>query len=345
MKTTNYWSEPAFYRAHSDLQQNTAKYFLKTKHFKMKSHHRLLDIGCGPGDITKTCSRYTRDKHFNGKIVGIDKSKEMITYAKQQVADDGLLFIRKSVEQLHYFEQFDRIVSFYCLHWVEDKDLAFKNIARSLKEGGEAFLLIPYQSTEIHEAVKKVANAAAWQPYFAAFSDPRRAPLDKEQLRRVIQASGLLCADEELETCFRWYDFKNEAAMLGFLQAWSPYYKWLQKNFPDNESLLLNFGREVIKMHQALIGSFEQPDLLYAISLRLFELRLTKPCRFERATLTSLQQDKVLNKISTQNSFSLTKSKNTFFNTLNSGPPAGNTRQAGQKALEAGENLVLLQLK
>lgn len=90
----------------------------------------ILDVGCGAGDDAAYFAS------LGAKVHGIDASKEMIRHAKTrhpeltdvQVADMNALPFDDA--------SFDIVVSKYALHYNEDLDEVFTEIARVLKSGG-----------------------------------------------------------------------------------------------------------------------------------------------------------------------------------------------------------------
>lgn len=128
---------------------------------------QFLDVGCGIGDFTREellprclpCER----------IVAADVSGDMLNYAKKNfshakivydfldIAEDVSLFLEK-------YGQFERIYSFFCLHWVKDKEAAIKNIWRLLAPGGECLLLFPI-GDRTRKNLKLLGEMERWKKY------------------------------------------------------------------------------------------------------------------------------------------------------------------------------------
>ncbi len=93
-----------------------------------KAGERILDIGCGTGQLTAEIAR------AGAEVVGIDSSPAMIDQARGNFPD--LQFEVADVSVIAYREQFDAVFSNAVLHWVREADAAASAIARALKPGG-----------------------------------------------------------------------------------------------------------------------------------------------------------------------------------------------------------------
>ena len=78
-----------------------------------------------------------------GSVIGIDNSIEMITFARSKFPQSSwpnLSFQYGDASDLKYVDEFDLVVSFACLHWVQDHKLVLEGIKRSLKSDGRLFI-------------------------------------------------------------------------------------------------------------------------------------------------------------------------------------------------------------
>jgi ubiquinone/menaquinone biosynthesis C-methylase UbiE len=101
----------------------------------------VLDIGCGSGQATRDAARLASD----GSVLGVDLSSEMLAFARERAAADGLGNVRflQADAQVHPFpdEHFDVVLSRHGSMFFGDAPAAFANIARSLRPGGRLVLL------------------------------------------------------------------------------------------------------------------------------------------------------------------------------------------------------------
>ncbi|XP_059608143.1 juvenile hormone acid O-methyltransferase-like [Phlebotomus argentipes] len=113
------------------------------RNLKWRGGERVLDIGCGPGDITKVCIYPILPQNYE-KLVCSDISPEMLEVCKSVFA--GI----KSVEflQMDIRESpaeslkgtFDRIFSTFCFMYVADQEAALKNVFDLLAPGGDCWI-------------------------------------------------------------------------------------------------------------------------------------------------------------------------------------------------------------
>ncbi|CAL1676818.1 unnamed protein product [Lasius platythorax] len=104
---------------------------------------KCLDIGCGPGRITKEMLLTLLPEE--SKIVGADISHTMINYARNCNSDERISYIVLDIETSHLpndeIEKYHNAVSFYCLHWCNDICRAFENIHKLLRPKGKALIM------------------------------------------------------------------------------------------------------------------------------------------------------------------------------------------------------------
>lgn len=93
-----------------------------------KSHERILDLGCGSGELTDKIREEAKN------VVGIDNSPEMIKKAKQKFP--LVEFHVADASNFEFDEPFDSIFSNAALHWVVSYGAAIVCMYNSLKPGG-----------------------------------------------------------------------------------------------------------------------------------------------------------------------------------------------------------------
>jgi trans-aconitate 2-methyltransferase len=97
-----------------------------------KVNERILDLGCGSGELTALINERSED------VVGMDKSVEMISKAKTQFP--LCKFKVGDASRFNFDVPFDAIFSNAALHWVTNYNEAITCMYRNLKKGGRIVL-------------------------------------------------------------------------------------------------------------------------------------------------------------------------------------------------------------
>ncbi|XP_040071031.1 juvenile hormone acid O-methyltransferase-like [Ixodes scapularis] len=83
------------------------------------------------------------------------------------------------------YGQFDRVFSFFCLHWINDQKTAVKNVAMMMKPGGDCLLLFN-ACTRVTLLRRKLARMDHWKKYAKKYvSDYRAANLEAKSTRKI----------------------------------------------------------------------------------------------------------------------------------------------------------------
>ena len=116
----------------SDTQHNAGMFLLQR--LGITPGMRVLDVGCGPGDLTSLLAELVGEK---GSIIGIDPSKERIAIALEKTREN-LSFHEGRAEDLSLIPSASVDVVFVnsTFHWVRDQSAALAEFARVLKLGG-----------------------------------------------------------------------------------------------------------------------------------------------------------------------------------------------------------------
>src|SRR6266705_5209308 len=130
------WNAAEYYHR-SSLQEAMAKEVIAL--LDLKGSERILDVGCGDGKITaEIASRSPR-----GSVVGVDPSRDMISFAQSHFAPatrSNLRFEVADARCLPFQDEFDLVVSFNALHWTPEQDAALSSIHSALISSGKARL-------------------------------------------------------------------------------------------------------------------------------------------------------------------------------------------------------------
>jgi len=162
---------------------------------------RVLDVGCGFGDLTMELARRVGPSGF---AVGIDLSSAMLEEAEGSARAAGLRNTRfeNCDAQTYVFQEpaFDLTVSQFGAMFFADPVAAFRNIRSALRRGGRIAFQC-WQSRERNQCVSIPLSAVA---RFAELppSPPPEAPgrfglADPDRLARILDSAGF--ADGAIE--------------------------------------------------------------------------------------------------------------------------------------------------
>lgn len=129
-------------------EQKSKEFILKNTNFKDKV---VLDLGCGYGrDIQIFEKKGTKE------IFGVDSSELMIQEAKKIVKNPDKIIVADALKLPFPNNKFDVVIAKHSLHYLENLDLAIKEVARTLKSKGLFILTVPHPFSEIF--LKKSKN-------------------------------------------------------------------------------------------------------------------------------------------------------------------------------------------
>ncbi len=132
-----YQWDPDDYQKNSFYQRNCGVELLSR--LKFRGDERVLDVGCGDGELTFLIAR----EASQGFVVGIDDSGTMIELANNRYPSDqykNLIFMERDITKLDFDEEFDVIFSNFYLHWKADHLSILKKLGKSLKSEGVILL-------------------------------------------------------------------------------------------------------------------------------------------------------------------------------------------------------------
>src|SRR3954454_22414678 len=136
-----------------------------------KSGERILDVGCGTGQLTQAIAERGAD------VLGVDASPEMIGQARQNYP--RLRFALQDAASMSFNSEFDAVFSNAALHWVLDAAGAANSMSRALVSGGRLVLEMGGRGNirQIQQAVESAflryssAGLPAKRNYFPTLSE------------------------------------------------------------------------------------------------------------------------------------------------------------------------------
>ncbi|XP_069675125.1 juvenile hormone acid O-methyltransferase-like isoform X2 [Periplaneta americana] len=232
-----------------DAEQNVSEYMhLMT----WKSGERILDLGCGPGTNTVEVLLPRLPDNFE-ILVGADISQPMMQIASSKYKHPKLKFLHldlsKDIPADSQFRTpgFNKIFSFYVLHWIHDQRQAVTNIYNMLRPGGEALISVLTKS-DILAALINQGQKNEWQPYVKdvekVLAPYQQSKEPVEELRSHYKDAGFKIVDIKLMKLS--YDFKLTSRMKDFMTGVNPFHPNIPKELQD--IYMADFLMELMKV-------------------------------------------------------------------------------------------------
>ena len=199
------------YKKHSKPQEEGGLEALKK--FSFTEEEYVLDIGCGDGRTTASIAKMVP----NGEVIGIDPSSNMIAVCNETYgAIDNLSFYQIGAEDFSFNKQFDLIVSFYALHYIEDHNAVLSKIYNALKPDGT---LIIRMSGGDNPRVAEVFEREPWKSIFAKQKN-RWYSQHENDYKKILHEVGF--SDIETKTIDHYRDMTRKE-LYDWSFSWVPY--------------------------------------------------------------------------------------------------------------------------
>jgi trans-aconitate 2-methyltransferase len=148
--------DPQTYRQFSD--ERNRPFFDLVIQIRADSPRLVVDLGCGPGDLTATLA----DRWPGAEVRGIDSSPEMITRAKP-LERDRLRFTVGDVADWRMTPDVDVLVSNAVLHWVPGHQEMIARWAEAASPGTWIGWQVPGNfGAPSHVLMRELAGSAKW---------------------------------------------------------------------------------------------------------------------------------------------------------------------------------------
>ena len=133
----------------------------------IKSPHKILDIGCGPGNSTNILAQ----KFPHACIIGIDSSENAIQIAQNSRVnlDADLNFITCDIATglPHLETNYDIVFSSAVIQWIPQHQELLQNIMARLKPGGIMAIQTPLLDKHpLHPLTRTLAQSPQWKNAF-----------------------------------------------------------------------------------------------------------------------------------------------------------------------------------
>lgn len=130
----------------------------------------IVDLGCGPGHLTK----HIRARWPDAEILGIDSSAEMINTAISENTDHLANYDVADISVWTPTRPTDLFISNAAFQWVPDQFEVIAGLLDHLADGGTFAIQVPNNSeSATHRTLDELARA---EPYREHLADARRLP-------------------------------------------------------------------------------------------------------------------------------------------------------------------------
>ncbi|THV53871.1 hypothetical protein BGAL_0040g00330 [Botrytis galanthina] len=173
----------------NDTQYKAGQYLLEKLALTRTPNIQILDIGCGPGNLTEYISSLLPD----GEVIGIDPSSSRIALALSTYGDHpNLEFYEGIAEDLARFgdESFDVVFMNSTFHWVGDQEGALRECLRVLKKGGK--LGVSGGSGDLEALHEKIKREVLGREPYVRFVEEESGPrfLKKREMEEMLGKAG-----------------------------------------------------------------------------------------------------------------------------------------------------------
>jgi trans-aconitate 2-methyltransferase len=147
---------------------------------------KVIDLGCGTGELTKTLG----EKFPGADVTGIDFSAEMLAGAADWENDRLHYKVRTIEEQLQSGDTWDLVFSNAAIQWVDDHETLFPRIIQSVSKGGQLAIQMPAQH---HNITNIILNDLADEiPFKQSLKDFKRISpvLDIDRYAEILFEGG-----------------------------------------------------------------------------------------------------------------------------------------------------------
>jgi trans-aconitate 2-methyltransferase len=180
--------DPSQYLRFAD--QRSRPFFDLTGRIAAEAPGYVVDLGCGPGQLTASLA----DRWPGAEVLGIDSSADMISAAMQLVAkaDSAKLSFRvEDVTDWQPDRPVDVIVSNAVLQWVPEHFDLLPGWASALADGGWLAFQMPGNFDQpSHAVLRDLAGSPQWRDRLSGVQLNRQAG-DPEQYLDLLAKAGL----------------------------------------------------------------------------------------------------------------------------------------------------------
>jgi trans-aconitate 2-methyltransferase len=138
----------------------------------LKVHGDVYDLGCGPGNLTKTI----KDKWPTRRVVGVDSSRSMLASAREKFPT-GIEWQQADIATWSAPKPAALVFANASLHWVNGHETLFPRLFQQVTPGGVFAIQVPESGAQpYHQCIETLAASDKWRARFAGIH-PHGDPL------------------------------------------------------------------------------------------------------------------------------------------------------------------------
>ena len=130
------------------------------KLIKVREGMRVIDLGCGTGELTRRLA----DQLPGSDVVGVDSSDEMLSRA-QSLACPRLTFKKQAIQDAS--GEWDLVFSHAAIQWLDDHEILIPRLFSLVRPGGQLAVQLP--SNHEHPSHTILKDIAREEPFVSAF--------------------------------------------------------------------------------------------------------------------------------------------------------------------------------
>lgn len=175
-------------------------------------YEKILDIGCGDGEITKSLSDY-------GKTTGIDLCSNMIEFARKNNSNKNTNYINTSILDFNNnSEPYSLVTAFNSIYWCGDLKNVFSKINHLLCDHGK-FLIITYpKESPYWTPIIDLLNSDKWEEW--KHSSIANFWITTDEYIKIINNNNLklLKCDASIELV----SYSDKSEYINYIKGWLP---------------------------------------------------------------------------------------------------------------------------
>ncbi len=265
MSEVNFNSKAFTYANNSLVQKSASEILLNL--LSIQPGEDVLDLGCGPGHITKKIAQITE-----GTVMGIDISQSMIEQAVS--SSQGLPNLTYYVMDAENFElpvNFNIIVCNSTFQWFQKPEQALTCCFNALKQGGRIGVQAPatqLYSPNFVSAIEKVRTHPDTKEIFKEFKSPWFFLESKEEYEQLFRNCGFDVVYSEL---------RDESNIFSVEEAYRIYQSGAENGYLNQSFYTVTLTDDYINSFRELVKEAfkEQADNSGVIDLKFKRIYLT----------------------------------------------------------------------